>query len=353
MNSGDSLTKRAYLSHPLVQQAIKNWGITPVQYKLLDKVTSNWLLEENPLTLEQFRVKFMSHRTDFDLLRVRFVTETSANCYRPKFLAICLLASKPTRSSNTLLKTCNKVFQFLRRFYLLNVGKSLISLENLAQEISTPVEIVERALEVLGETSLSIYLNRQVQQPIIVNVQENILHYKTLWSYLVQHVASSSAQFPWASEGPIEGKKSDYYGDILAVVPDGRSLYERCMERVHSEPDSAITMARSLVESTLKWIAHDAGYDLAKNQSPSKLFELCLDAIGHGSGSIENALGTIELTTGMNQMLIGLAKLRNTRGNAHGRKPGQPEATRRHARLAALTSVSLALYLVEAWEAAK
>jgi hypothetical protein len=348
------LSQRNFFNHPAVIEAVQRLNVTAEQGVLLDRVTRNWLMEDGWLNLEQFRVKWRESRSDFGLLQTRqFVTETEEGRYRPKFISLCVLFAGRARTVSRLVQASNALFKYLRKFYKSNIGNARIDLDRLATNISMPPDLVTQALTLLGDTSLSVYLNYQQGQVPIVSVNENILHYETLWGYMLNHIQMSTGSM-YSSVFDIYGaNKVDYYGDILAVVPDGADLYTKCMERMQSEPDAAITLSRTLVESTLKWLAHDAGNDLEKNLSMPKLFDVCMDAIGHAKGTADEEIGAVELVSGIDQMLTGLAKLRNKRGNAHGRKPGQPSATRRHARLAVLASVALSLYLVEAREAVK
>ena len=126
-------------------------------------------------------------------------------------------------------------------------------------------------------------------------------------------------------------------------------IWSKALDRRQSDPEGAITAARTLLETICKHIldeksiVYESDTDLPKlyhfvsrelNLSPSQYTEDVFKQILGGCSSIVNGLGT----------------LRNRLGDAHGqgKKPVRPAA--RHAELAVNLAGSVALYLIETWE---
>jgi hypothetical protein len=127
-------------------------------------------------------------------------------------------------------------------------------------------------------------------------------------------------------------------------------VWSKALDRRQSDPEGAITAARTLLETVCKHILDEKGahykdnktdlpqlYHLVSvelNLSPSQYTEDVFKQILGGCSSIVNGLGT----------------LRNRLGDAHGqgKRPVRPAA--RHAELAVNLAGSVALFLVETWE---
>ena len=128
-----------------------------------------------------------------------------------------------------------------------------------------------------------------------------------------------------------------------------RDAWSRAVERRDTDPEGAITMARTLLESTLKTILDDR--DMPYNQSDdlpalykavSKQLELAPDR--HAEEAFKRILG------GCHSVVVGLGSLRNKAGEAHGsgRRWYRPAA--RHAALAVNLAGSMSLFLIETHE---
>ena len=127
-------------------------------------------------------------------------------------------------------------------------------------------------------------------------------------------------------------------------------VWEKALERRTSDPEGAITAARTLLETVCKHILDEKGakYDDKKtdlpqlyhmvstelNLSPSQYTEEVFKQILGGCSSIVNGLGT----------------LRNRLGDAHGQGKNPVRPASRHAELAVNLAGSVAMFLVETWE---
>ncbi len=126
-----------------------------------------------------------------------------------------------------------------------------------------------------------------------------------------------------------------------------QKIWSRALERKAQDPEGAITIARTLLESTCKHILDEKHiqYDSDKielhalykktstalNLAPNQHTEVIFKQILGGCSAVVNGLGT----------------LRNRLGDAHGKGKGAIKPKSRHAELAVNLSGATALFLVE------
>ena len=129
------------------------------------------------------------------------------------------------------------------------------------------------------------------------------------------------------------------------------SVWSRALERRKSDPEGAITTARTLLETVCKNILDNRNiqYD-SKKIELHELYKLTASELNlapsqHTQDIFKQILG------GCSAVVNGLGTLRNKLGDAHGqgKKPVRPAS--RHAELAVNLSGALALFLVATHEA--
>jgi len=128
--------------------------------------------------------------------------------------------------------------------------------------------------------------------------------------------------------------------------------WKKALKGREEDPENAITMARTLIESTCKSILDEADIDNDKIFDIRKLYEkvaeyLKLNPEQHNEQIFKQILGGCIAVVG------GLAALRNSKGDAHGKGKGKVKPEPRHAELAVNLSGAMASFLVETWEKAR
>jgi hypothetical protein len=128
-------------------------------------------------------------------------------------------------------------------------------------------------------------------------------------------------------------------------------IWTKALERRGNDPEGAITMARTLLETVCKHILdeEDVSYDSDKIDLP-ELYrltskELNLAPSQHTQDSFKKILG------GVTSVVNELGSLRNRIGDAHGHGKYPVKPAPRHAELAVNLAGSIALFLVETWVA--
>ncbi|MBP6470342.1 MAG: abortive infection family protein [Chloroflexi bacterium] len=140
-------------------------------------------------------------------------------------------------------------------------------------------------------------------------------------------------------------RKFDYEGVHFA--------WQIALERKKSDPEGAITLSKSILESVCKHILDEKAveYDEDKTDLPQlyKLVakELYLSPDQHSEQIFKQILG------GCASVVYGLGSLRNKFGDAHGKGKLKIKPAPRHAELSVNLAGSIALFLVETFEASK
>lgn len=125
-------------------------------------------------------------------------------------------------------------------------------------------------------------------------------------------------------------------------------VWRKALERRSSDPEGAITAARTLLESVCKLILDDLGIKYSDDDLP-KLYKKVADAMQLSPGEYtEQAFK--QILSGCYSVVTGLGTLRNKLSDAHGQggKPVRPAP--RHADLAVNLAGAMAMFLVETWQ---
>lgn len=140
---------------------------------------------------------------------------------------------------------------------------------------------------------------------------------------------------------------------VLAEVDSDhvRDAWHKALDRRRSDPDGAITAARSLLESVCKHVLdvqqvrYEDGWPLPRLYGAAAA-SLRLSPSQHGEQVFKQILG------GCQSVVSGMAALRNALGDAHGKGARGVRPLPRHAELAVNLAGAAALFLLATLEAA-
>lgn len=129
-----------------------------------------------------------------------------------------------------------------------------------------------------------------------------------------------------------------------------QAAWSKALDRRSSDPEGAITMARTLLESVCKHILEDASVEYDESPDLNKLYKqtaehLRLAPSQHTEQVFKQILG------GCTSVVEGLGALRNRLSDSHGRGKVGVKPAPRHAELAVNLAGALAVYLLATWEA--
>ncbi len=127
------------------------------------------------------------------------------------------------------------------------------------------------------------------------------------------------------------------------------TAWRKAVERRATDPEGAITAARTLLETVCKHILDDAGQPYDDSADLPKLWSLCADELNlspaqHAEKAFKAILGNCQ------SIVNNLATIRNRVSDAHGhgRRPVRPKP--RHAELAVNLAGTMAAFLVATWQ---
>lgn len=127
------------------------------------------------------------------------------------------------------------------------------------------------------------------------------------------------------------------------------SEWLKAQERKLDDPEAAITTARTLVETTCKFILDNLGITYKDDIELPKLYKLTADNLNlapdqHTEQIFKQILG------GCQTVVEGLGALRNKLSDSHGKKATQTKPTARHAELAVNLAGTMTTFLLETYE---
>ena len=126
-------------------------------------------------------------------------------------------------------------------------------------------------------------------------------------------------------------------------------VWAKALERRNSDPEGAITIARTLLETVTKRILDEVGEAYSDKEDLPKLYGLAAQALNlapsqHTEEPIKAILG------GATNLVNGIGTLRSRLSDAHGRGGRLPvKPSPRHAKLAVNTAGAVATFLVETY----
>lgn len=129
------------------------------------------------------------------------------------------------------------------------------------------------------------------------------------------------------------------------------AVWAKALERRESDPEGAITSARTLLETVCKHVLEEAGVQFEKGKTDlPDLYRLVAKELNlapdqHTQDVFKQILG------GVTSVVHGLGAMRNRLGDAHGqgKRPVRPAS--RHAQLAVNLAGTAALFVIETWRA--
>jgi len=144
---------------------------------------------------------------------------------------------------------------------------------------------------------------------------------------------------------------------ITAAVQALSSTYihetwSKALERRTVDPEGAITIARTLLESVCKHILDETGNVYDENADLPRLYTLTAKQINLSPSQHTEQLFK-QILGGCQTVVEGLGALRNRHSDAHGKGISGTKPAPRHAELAVNLSGTMATFLLQTWESRK
>jgi Abortive infection C-terminus len=129
-----------------------------------------------------------------------------------------------------------------------------------------------------------------------------------------------------------------------------QAAWTKALDRRSTDPEGAITSARTLIEAVCKHILEESGTAYDDGAELPKLYKQTAEALNLAP-SQHTELIFKQILGGCTAVVEGLGSLRNRLSDAHGKGKVAARPASRHAELAVNLSGALAIYLLATWEA--
>jgi len=125
-----------------------------------------------------------------------------------------------------------------------------------------------------------------------------------------------------------------------------KDTYQKAYDRIENEPEGAITMARSLLESTCKHILSIKRQSCDKPEGLPKMYGRTLEALSVAPSDAQSDAFK-KLLGGCSTIVNSIGQIRNDLSDAHGQGPDWVPAAQRHARLIVNASATVSSFLLD------
>ena len=144
---------------------------------------------------------------------------------------------------------------------------------------------------------------------------------------------------------------TSHAGSILSVVdaPHVQSAWHTAFQRKDSDPEGAITSARTLLKSVCKHILDEASVTYDDAWDLPRLYKTAAEHLNLAPQQ-HSELVFRQILGGCHTVVEGLGALRNKHGDAHGKGKSQIRPQPRHAALAVNLAGTVATFLVSTLE---
>ncbi len=139
--------------------------------------------------------------------------------------------------------------------------------------------------------------------------------------------------------------------EILTTVDSAhiRDAWEKALERRESDPEGAITIARTLLESVFKHILDELEVDYTNKEDLPKLYGIVAKKLNLAPNQHTEAVFK-QILGGCHSIVQGLGALRSRLGDAHGKGSKEVKPASRHAEFAVNVAGSMATFLLATLE---
>lgn len=324
---------------------LHKFGVTERAIELLAIISAQWV-QGVEVAAAEFR---RDHRRDADLLRLledrRFIASEGKSPYVPQFNGFCAALVARKRVAVALFGEMKIIVS--RALELLD--EDPLRTQVRFDEFAAPFSVSEHtvpALKLLGSASLGIHLNsgNDIQT---VQFSEDTLRGRKMLSYVSGYldmiIRTSAISSSWVQ--PAGQELNTFSINNLLLVVEVHKHATRALSQHHIAPDTAISSAKSALESTLKYIAHTEGIKVSSAVKLPELFKLCKPVCGLGSDASHKMGRSIA------SLCTEIAEARNILGDSHGKSPDASAPTRSEARFIVGVALHLSDCLLERYEA--
>jgi hypothetical protein len=183
--------------------------------------------------------------------------------------------------------------------------------------------------------------------PLFLHFQRISPTYKGRREYIWDEFAPLIAALETQNVAPSDGRVTEALAVLTSAAVQG--AWQTALERRASDPDGAITSARTLLETVCKHILDNADVAYDGDSDLPKLYKLTAETLELAPSQQTEPIFR-RIMGGCTSVVEGIGAMRNKLGDAHGVGEAHAHATSRHAALAVNLAGAAATFLVETWE---
>lgn len=181
------------------------------------------------------------------------------------------------------------------------------------------------------------------------------------WQFIKRHADNYADRrsFIWTQFQPLfEHLESSARSPSDVVVSAAVQVFDaahvqltwaKALERRAVDPEGAITLARTLLESLCKHILEECGVAYGDGPDLNKLYRLTAEQLRLSPGQHSEPVFR-QILGGCTGVVEGLGSIRNRHSDAHGAGKSYSPPKTRHAELAVNLAGSMASFLLATWE---
>jgi len=175
-------------------------------------------------------------------------------------------------------------------------------------------------------------------------------HYHERREFIRQEFDSLLSMLESESRSPSDSNVSAAIQKVSSEYVSG--AWQKALDRRTTDPEGAITAARTLLESVCKHILDETTTPYKDTEDLPKLYSLAAGQLNlspsqHAEQVFKQILGSCQ------SVVECLGALRNRLSDAHGKGKAGVRPAPRHAELAVNLAGTMAMFLLETWEARK
>jgi hypothetical protein len=144
----------------------------------------------------------------------------------------------------------------------------------------------------------------------------------------------------------LENNKIVMAHSVVITEQHINSEWQKALGRVERDPEGAITSARTLIETVCKHILDREKQSYEDNGNIARLYKAAASTLNL-SPEQHAATNFKQILSGASAIIDGLAGLRNTLGDAHGKSYSSGRPATRHAQLAVNISGAMSQFLLQ------
>lgn len=158
--------------------------------------------------------------------------------------------------------------------------------------------------------------------------------------------------------GVVIGTKTGIPTRSLEFILRNRNLaaleieFERTLTSIEADPPASLTAACSMVEALFKVYIEDENLEMPSQATIKKLWSVVQADLRLDPASLQDD-DLKRILSGLTSIVDGLGSIRTHSGSAHGRGRKSYRVASRHARLVVHSAHSLAVFIIETWDAKK